>query len=364
MKTFKLFFLSVIISAISMVNYSCKKSDPVEPANHSSGSRSYSWSIDTVRTGVSSLLKVWGSSESDIWISGIAEGFSRVLFRYNGNMATPVNFPEPIEPSAIFGFSPDDIWLAGDKFVEGDSFCFWHYNGSWSRVAKFNIPGYEICIITDIWGNSPNNIYATGAAIHINSERVFQANIALLFHYDGKQWTRVNMPDINREFSRIRRDSNGSDKYYILSSATTAGNIYITRDTSEIFEFDGNNVKMLLSTYTNRENEFWISTIDKQLYVTQDSKIYRFRNQQLEHFLDNPYQNHRIEIWGRSENDMFLALNDGIAHYNGNNIEYIYKFNNDKTTLSDMICFQNSVFILAFDSSIDRNIIIKGTVKN
>ncbi|MGE5679355.1 MAG: hypothetical protein ACM34K_00605 [Bacillota bacterium] len=364
MKHSRQIFISVIIAAISFSYYSCKKNDPAGPVNKNADSRSYSWSIDTIRTGTAPLLRLWGSNEKDIWLCGIREDFSRDLFHYDGNKAKPVNLPEAIEPGAVFGFSPADIWVAGDKFYEQDTLCFWHYNGVWSRTAKFNIPGYEICVINDIWGDSPDNVYAAGAAIHINSERVFQSRTGLLFHYDGSQWTRVNAADVHNGFARIRRGIKGSDKYYILSSADAAGNVYTYRDTVKIFEFDGKDVKTLKSIYANRDNGLWLNEIDKQLYITESSKIYRYRNGQPELFLDNPYQNHRVEIWGRNESDIFLAMNDGIAHYNGSNIEYIYKFSADKISISDFIYFQNSVFILAFDSSTMSNIIIKGYSKN
>lgn len=365
MNNFRL-FLPAIISVIILSFYSCKKPQTAEPVDHNSDRVSYSWSVDTVRNGTTSpLLTLWGSTENDIWLYGATEDYSRVLLHYNGSIAAPVSLPEAIEPGAVFGFSPTDIWVAGDKlFDEGDSLSLWYYNGSWSCKAKFNIQGYENLVITDIWGDSPDNVYATGAAIHLNSGREFQSNIALLFHYDGNQWTRVNIPDIHKEFSRIRRGIKGSDKYYILSSATIPGNSYQLRDTVKVYEFDGKDLKTLLSTYTKRSDGFWVSEIDKQIYITQNSKTYRLRNEQLEPFLDNTYENHRIEIWGRNENDIFLAMKDGIAHYNGKNIEYIYKFRDSYITLYDLICFQNSVFILAFDSSIQSNIIIKGTAKN
>ncbi|MDP4197897.1 MAG: hypothetical protein Q8940_22845 [Bacteroidota bacterium] len=364
MNTSKLFF-SAIIAVITLSFYSCTKPQPAEPVNHNSDSRSYLWSVDTVRTGIiRPLMSLWGSNENDIWFCGFTDNYSRALFHYNGSIAVPISLPEAIEPGAVFGFSPTDIWVAGDGFNEGDSLSFWHYNGSWSCTARFNIQGYEILGITDIWGDSPDNVYATGFAIHINSERVSQSNIALLFHYDGSKWTRVSIPDIHKEFSRVRRGIKGSDKYYILSSATTPENFYQLRDTVIAYEFDGKNLKTLLSTYTRRSDGIWVSEIDKQIYITQDSKIYRFRNEQLEPFLDNTYENHRIEIWGRNENDMFLAMIDGIAHYNGKNIEYIYKFSSSYIELYGLICFQNSVFILAFDSSIQSNIIIRGTAKH
>lgn len=359
-------FLPAIISVIILSFYSCKKPQPAEPVEHNSDSRSYSWSIDTVKNGTTRpLTTLWGSNENDVWLYGLTEDYSKVLLHYNGSIAVPVSLPDSIVPGAVFGFSPTDIWLAGNKiFDKVDSLSFWHYNGSWSCKVKFNIQGYETLVITDIWGDSPDNVYATGAAIHINSEWVFQSDISLLFHYDGNQWTRVNIPAIPNEFSRIRRGIKGSDKYYILSSATMPGNYFTYRDTLKVYEFDGKNLKTLLSTYTKRSDGLWVSEIDKQIYITQDSKIFRLKNEQLETFLDNTYENHRIEIWGRNENDIFLAMKDGIAHYNGKNIEYIYKFSDGYITLYGLICFQNSVLILAFDSSIQSNIIIRGTAKN
>ncbi len=40
--------------------------------------------------------------------------------------------------------------------------------------------------------------------------------------------------------------------------------------------------------------------------------------------VDNPkfYQ----RMWGRSSNDIFLLMTDGLAHFNGSNIEYLFNF--------------------------------------
>ena len=64
-----------------------------------------------------------------------------------------------------------------------------------------------------------------------------------------------------------------------------------------------------------------------------------------------------------NKNDIFLRMTDGIAHYNGNNIKYIYNFEGN-ISIIDAVLFENKVFFLAFDISNGNDLIYHGKLNN
>jgi hypothetical protein len=53
---------------------------------------------------------------------------------------------------------------------------------------------------------------------------------------------------------------------------------------------------------------------------------------------------------------------DGIAHYNGSNVEYLYNFENE-ISIRDAVVFEKEVFFLAVNHNTSENLIIRGKLK-
>jgi hypothetical protein len=75
-------------------------------------------------------------------------------------------------------------------------------------------------------------------------------------------------------------------------------------------------------------------------------------------------ENNDISRWwllscARKENDIFLWVSDGIAHYNGSDIQYVYKLPGPMS-ITDGILFENDVFFIASEPSIGATYIIRG----
>ncbi len=73
------------------------------------------------------------------------------------------------------------------------------------------------------------------------------------------------------------------------------------------------------------------------------------------------------QLFGRTENDLFLAMRDGICHYNGTNIQYIYKFPfTGLGVVNDPMIFEKDLFfcILNMHGSYNTtNLILHGILK-
>ena len=135
----------------------------------------YSWKIDTLNLDpFESLYDLWGNSAQDVWSVGSAG-----IWHYDGSKWKEFGDFSGIIFSSIYGFSSTDVWA-----TTSDTGRIYHYDGSnWSLYQRFNFPGYSITSIKDIWGDSPNNVYAVGALYNTNGSAK-----GMILKYDGTKW--------------------------------------------------------------------------------------------------------------------------------------------------------------------------------
>ncbi|MFO7888994.1 MAG: hypothetical protein R6V04_01505, partial [bacterium] len=85
----------------------------------------------------------------------------------------------------------------------------------------------------------------------------------------------------------------------------------------------------LQQIYSNKESEIdWasMSNIDGKIYFLLGRELYRYKDDRFIHVLSVDHEKYFAQVCGRHEKDLFIVRRDGIAHYNGTDIEYIYKF--------------------------------------
>jgi len=187
-----------------------------------------------------------------------------------------------------------------------------HYDGNkWSDFFEPVISGYEHPGFGDVWGDSPNNIYAVGSVDYPGGLNY----IGIIYHYDGNKWERINIPDIKVRFYNVRRGAVESDKYYISGTRFES-----TGDTGKIYEFDGQNLKEIYQgTIVNMANE-----MAGKMYFTIGKFIYKYQNGKLILWKDFSATDQAGKVWGRSEKDFFTEGYHGLMHYNGTDLQTIY----------------------------------------
>ncbi len=124
---------------------------------------------------------IWGSSPADIYIGGNRSTWSIAsLFHYDGNSWTPVTFATVYDFGNIFamtGFGPNDIYTVGARFDTGtDSSVIMHFGRS-QWVEQHVTNGRALL---SVWGSSPSDVWTGGHA-------------GTLFHSDGATWSRVTV---------------------------------------------------------------------------------------------------------------------------------------------------------------------------
>ncbi len=146
------------------------------------------------------VLDLWGSSATDIWGVGYAQG--NVLLHYDGAWSVA---PAPVPGmDKLFGFASDDIWAVG---VLGSVM---HYDGvAWVPVhdATFGLAALHGSAPDDVWfgGNGSTLLHWDGAQFEetvvvgssgfsaiaaVAADDVWASDGVGLMHFDGATWTR------------------------------------------------------------------------------------------------------------------------------------------------------------------------------
>lgn len=322
-----LFFLLSFSLFLSLVT-SCEKG--TEPEGLIPGRRDYIWTVDTLKTFNTNLMKMWGSSPTDVWAVGHGSTFDKTIWHYDGNDWSTDGISRGLEPWCIYGFSENDIWIGGS---EGK---IWHYNGNnWSENLWYQNPNYSSVYFMDIWGETIDDVYAVG---FVDSSDV---RFALMMHFNGIEWSRVNIEFIDEVFMKIRK-SKFDNNCFIWS--------YISRtnpDSTKFFEFDRKEFKEIHYDVDGSHNWHDLTTINDEVIFTIGNGIYTYNRNKFNLIVENPYSTNYQSVYGRHKKDIIWMMSDGLTHYNGIDFEFILNFENK--SLSDGVVFEKEVFFLAND---------------
>lgn len=342
-----LFILTAIITLIIM-SISCND-NPVGPGNDPPpGRRDYTWTVDTLAIPFMSFNRIWGSSPQDVWIVGPGGDLDKTIYHYDGSSWQTDGISRPVSPLSVWGFAENDVWIGA---ADGK---LWHYDGSaWIEDTMFVRPREKEIGFQETWGDSPNNLFATG----FSGFEDLETRIAVLAHYEGNSWELTEFDSLkNYNFLRIRRNTERSNKYYIQAIKDQR----FTGDLFSLFEYKGgDNIKLIYEGPIGDNTSAFLQEIDNEMFFVIGKTINKYTNNEFETIIQIPFPNFGNQIFGKNKNDIFLRMTDGIAHYNGNNIEYIYHFEG-RISITDAVLFENEVFFLAFDISNGNDLIYHG----
>ena len=350
-------FITIITLSIILFSFNSCKSSGVEPAvgdNIPAGRRDYEWTVDTISNFApyNSYYFLWGTSPTNLWCVGNIGDFDKMIL-HNDGTGWKV-FPHKwdglwLEAWSIFGFTADDFWIGGNYSD------MWRYkNGSLNKFGMYNYPGYDNTIITCFWGNTPDDIYATGATYTMKHDTIY----ATLLHFDGKDWSYTIPPGnvgIYLDLKKNRSNNNYYIKKYNVSNSAI--------DSAGLFEYDGKTVKKIYFELETLYNSCGMVELGQNLYFGFQKKIFSYKGNNFVKEVDlSGYNVYALaKISGRSIKDFFASSDDGIGHYNGTDFSTIYKINNAGITSS--IILEKDVYFLCPDYKVKRFYIIHGKLK-
>lgn len=342
---------AAVISLVVLVLSSCN-SNPLE-APVVPRTRDYVWSVDTI-LNYAYMNKLWGSSPLDVYAIGQPGIWSKSIWHFDGSNWSTDNVVRAFVPHSIYGFSANNIWIgaSGGKIWNNQS-------GYWKEVAVLTKDGHSDIVFDNMWGESPNDMYAFGA----DADDKLLANISVIAHYSGDNWVMMNTDGLHGIVEHFYR--NKTDGTFYLRTNRIGGGEF--PDSNLIYEYTPESLiskkyNKIYGSIETQGQQADISLINGEVYFVLGNEIAKRVNNQFQTFLrvDNP--NFYQRIWGRNSKDIFLLMTDGLAHYDGTDIEYLFHFNKPRTQIyiGGAALFDYEVFFLADESSTGLYLIYHG----
>ncbi len=339
----------IVIMIISVIFISTCIESPTDPIPLP-GSRDYTWTIDTLgRPTIDYYSRMWGSSPKDIWAVSWGSYPPNNIIHYDGKKWKAVGPFKRIMPSSVWGFSPNNVWISTGPF-------FWNYDGvSWTKIFEIAKDGYKYLHLGCMWGKS-NMLYAFGAYPDSN----LNANIPVIVQVRNKEWKFINTTGIRGIVANLFVGLN--NKMYIqnIQWQDIKKRDY---DSTQIYEYDGYKFNRLYSSAWNLGKTADISLINNKVYFVLGYKIAERVNNQFRTIVEIDKKNFDGMIWGRSKSDIFLGMQDGIAHYNGYDIKYLKYFKQPVTGIFKAFIFKDEVFFLVYDYSTKISLMYHGKLE-
>lgn len=340
-----LFIVSLIIIIINSCSEGITEPQP--------GRRDYVWSVDTLNMPMNVVSSIWGSSGKDVWVVGGGGSADDRLWHYNGEEWKPYT-KEIIfcTGETLYGFGKYNVWMGG-----GDG-RIWHYDGAWKENFRYIVEGAWDVRITDIWGWAYNDIYACGVIVFYNMGETISRFQGFLLHYDGSKWEELVRGKMNTQFLSVRKGKEGTFIFELrldfnAGNDTIVFNQLINGKLSEIY----------LNT---EDNIVWgnINIIEGRVYFLIGRDAYRFINNKFEKQFSLLHPNFGYQFYGRNTKDIFVRMKDGLAHYNGTDIKYLFIFPiYSISIMNEPILFEDEVFFIMWEPANARNMVLHGILK-
>ncbi len=318
------------------------------------GKRNYVWEVDTLDMPMNYISSVWGASPTSVWAVGGGGTYKDRLQHYDGSTWSAYN-KEVIWCTGftLYGFSADNVWMGGGGGWLEHGAGIWHYDGAkWSQNYVYDVKGSYAIEVDDIWGIYQYDIYASGTIGYYDGKtNVFRG---FVLHYNGKGWQEVVRAQFDSQFLTIRAERN---KLYIFSVGMVNGRV-------GMYEFYEIKNHQLLKIYSGPPTlGISLYSIAGNVYFVMGHDVCRYIDGSFVKQFSIDFENFGNQICGRNENDQFIRMTDGIAHYNGVDIEYLFSFPRLSISIKkNAVLFEKEVFFGA-TSNDRKNLIVHGNLK-
>jgi len=328
----------------------CQK-NPVAPSGP--GARTYVWTVDTLASPYNELRNLWGASPDDVWAVGPYGITKANLWHYNGTEWTPY-IPSLIgwRGDALYGFSRNNVWMGGEIGVDLGRAGLLHYDGThWYPRYSLEPDSAVMARVNSIHGIAPDDVYACGViGYNIVGESTYRG---FILHYDGTQWSEVHRTTGEAQFLEVLQT-----KQHVF--------IHAIEDwyTNTFYELRGTQLEVIdartVPGTMNLIGDVVVFTFRHQTYYYSQGSLQEWRRFAPENF--------GYQVWGRDAEDVFLRMFDGVAHYNGIDIEYLYHAPaGTDAPVGEPMIFEREVFFPMHDYALapeNRNMVLHGVTVN
>jgi hypothetical protein len=311
---------------------------------------------------------IWGSSPNDVWAVGGGGTASDATWHYDGKKWIPWFKNNPASSSGIwpcagftlYGFGSNDVWVGGQSAdPDHNGSAISHWNGNlWGQYFYYNPApdSFSIVIAQDIWGSRSTEVYACGVLSYSSAiEPQGTSMRGFLLRYDGSKWKEVAKGDSGYQYQfGIVRGERGD----VFVQEFRGG--HSGEDSTIIYKLSDGQLKIIY-TMIGYSSDRRIGTVGDELYFPLGNDVYTYSNGAFvkEFSVDNPAYNHHL--YGRNRYDIFISMWDGLVHYNGTDMEYLYRWPEGAYYIEGAILFEKEVFLLL--GSGYANVVLHGTLK-
>ncbi len=343
--------LLVLAAGILLAFNSCSESG-IDPKKIEPGRRDYLWTVDTLDIYYPTY-KIWGSSPTDVWSINESDLYNSI-WHYDGNRWSTDGVFRFIAPRAIFGFSSNNVFLGG---IDGKIWQFDGYN--WKQIAQLTKEGTDFVTFQNIWGESPNDFYAVGGG----PDESGYYNISAISHFTDNKWTILNTEGLIGIVERLYK--NKPDGKFYLQTYRVGGGQY--SDSTLIYEYTHGRYNKIYVSIEEKGRQADISLINGEVYFILGSEIAKRINGQFQTILHVYNPNFYQRIWGRNSKDIFLLMTDGLVHYNGSDMQYLFYFSQPEakpwTQIYGAALFEKDVFFTVYEPPTHLKLIYHGKLK-
>jgi len=352
----KIFIYITSVTIFLILTFSCNNNNPVNPVDEQPGRRDYVWTVDTINYP-NSISRIWGSSPTDVWAGGPAGDVYKTVWHFDGKTWSTDNIFRTFYPESFFGFAANDVYMGS-----GGGKIF-HFDGNeWELLAQLTKDGHKDIIFTNMWGTRISffghlaiyDLYAVGA---YGDEKGY-LNKSVIAHLGSNGWEMLSTNGLKGLVAKLYEDE--SKNIFVQTIEMGAGEHY---DSTLIYEYSDGRYTKLYSSVWDRGTQADISLINGEVYFILGNEIAQRKNNQFQTYLTINNSNFFQRIWGRNSQDIFLSMIDGLAHYNGTDLEYLFKYNKPSTYIFETVIFKKEVFCLVIDYVNNLNLIYHGKLK-
>ena len=230
----------------------------------------------------SHLTKVWGSSATDVYLTG------KSVHHWDGAKWTDISTTHPFLADA------NGLWGSGKNLYilrQGSGTQVTHWSGTawkhWSLGKLFSKGG-------GIWGSSTTNIFAVGG-----KDLGYGQYGGMVSRFDGKAWTSMALPA-------------GTSMLYGVSGSGPH-DVFAVGDKGAVIHFDGKAWTKLSSGVTGKLEDAWVAGKEMFAVSTKGVVIHHkgpWRQVEASYHLN--------AVWGSSASDIFVAGDESyIIHFDG-----------------------------------------------
>ena len=261
-------------------------------------------------------LDVWGSSATDLFVTGSDDSGASAIWHYDGQSWSQQFRRTGIIIPGIWGSSASDVFAASPT-LQPDAALVLHYDGvQWSEMSG---PASGNSGIGSVWGTSSRDVFGGGSQTLPNTYRV------LLAHYDGTRWSEMPA-DVGGDYAAISGISGSSP-----TNVFAIGQNQICDECSHprnfVAHYDGTGWSQSLVTPDNSLVGLWVGATNdvwivgsgpdgEGLTMHYDGSSW---TQTLRRTPEGNNEPGLSDVWGSSGSEVYAVGEGGILHYGGAN---------------------------------------------